>query len=354
MSQQMSKYERLREILRSWGAPAYRYQQVLQAIFGQRISTFSEMTALPAALRCDLRDQFGDHILSLKPVTESCSVQANKVLFELHDGHRLETVAMRYRAGWRSYCISTQSGCGFACRFCATGAIGLKRNLSADEITDQILYFHLKGLPIDSVSLMGMGEALANLHTFGALRAFTHPRLFALSPRRVTLSTIGLPPGIRRLGRDFPQINLTFSLHSPFNEQRSQLIPLNERYPIEEVMAVLDAHIRRTRRQVTIAYLLLEGENDSDEHAAALAALLSAPGRSTRLYHLNLVRHNPTPITPRHFRRPSEAAIRRFKEGLQAHGLRVTVRPSFGSEIYAACGQLAGGYRIEEELIRIR
>ncbi|MCW5879075.1 MAG: radical SAM protein [Anaerolineales bacterium] len=333
------RYAQIKQLLHQSGAAAYRYQQVTQAYFAQRTARFEEMGALPAALRQQLASQLGSGF-SLRVAQVSHSGQADKYLFELQDGQRIETVAMRYRAGWHSYCLSTQAGCGMACRFCATAAMGLRRNLSADEICDQALFFRQRGFPLDSLSFMGMGEALANPNLFTALDCLTDPNLFGLSPRRLTVSTIGLPNAIERLSRQHPQVNLTFSLHSPFEDQRSQLIPLNLRHSLTEVMACLDAHVQRTHRKVYLAYLLLEGVNDSREHAAALAQLVQAPGRCSRLYHINLLRHNANDFAAERYARPAEAHIQRFRQWLQEAQVKVTVRSSFGDEIQAACGQL--------------
>lgn len=334
------RYARIQQTLRQLGAAPYRYQQVLEAVFRHNILHFGAMQALPGRLRMALAEQFGDRLLALRSVQRSQAAQADKHLFTLEDGRRIEAVAMRYRAGWHSYCLSTQAGCGFGCRFCATAAMRLLRNLTADEICDQALYFRAQGLPLDSISFMGMGEALANPHLFTALECLTDPSLFALSPRRLTVSTIGLVPAIRRLTLAQPQVNLTFSLHSPFNEQRSELIPLNRRYPIEDVLDALDEHVAHTHRKVYIAYLLLEGVNDSRQHAAALAARLKARGRQTHLFHVNLLRHNANDFAAERFTRPSEVHIRQFRGWLEQAGLKVTVRASFGDEIQAACGQL--------------
>lgn len=344
------KYKRIKAYLTKMGEPAYRYKQVTHAIFKNRVDEFDQITTIPKRLRSALAKEFGGTILDIAPITSSYTRQAAKTLFALPDQHRVEAVAMQYQAGWHSYCISSQSGCGFGCVFCATGAIGLNRNLSADEITDQILFFHLNGRPIDSISLMGMGEALANPETFAALNTFTDKNLFGLSPRRITVSTIGVVPKMQRLTKEYPQVNLTFSLHSPFNHQRNQLIPLNHKYPIEEVMAVLDEHIRRSRRKVYVAYLLLAGVNDSLAHAHALAALLKERSRQTYLYHVNLIRHNPAVGIPIPFERPSEEDIAAFQALLTSEGIKVTTRQSFGKEIQAACGQLYGNYSQRKSL----
>lgn len=340
--QPTSKYEAIRQFLAELKQPAYRYLQIAEAIFKRRIGEFERMTMLPKALRGELIRAMGPQILSVTPVLERSSKQVRKVLFAIAGGERVEAVRLTYRRGWRSYCISTQCGCGFGCRFCATGTIGLKRNLTADEITDQLLHFYLEGDTLDSVSFMGMGEPLANPHTFEALKILTDPRLFGLGQRRITVSTIGILPGIDRLTRDFPQVNLTFSLHSPFDDQRSELMPINDRFPLHDVMKALDRHIRLTRRKVYIAYILIRGVNDSTEHAEAVAALLRGRGPGAHLYHVNLIPYNATEVTPQSYRQSDRERIRAFVRILASKGLHVTARAQFGTDIEAACGQLHG------------
>lgn len=339
-----SKYETIRHLLSDLKQHAYRYAQIMDAIFKQNIGEYEQMTMLPKYLRDELARTFGPHVSSIAPVKEMTSKQVSKVLFAVAGGERVEAVRLTYEQGWKSYCISTQCGCGFGCRFCATGTIGMKRNLTADEITDQLLYFQLNGHTLDSVSFMGMGEALANPHLFDALTILTDPRLFGLGHRRITISTIGLLPVIDRLTREFPQVNLTFSLHSPFDDQRSELMPINDRFPLRDVLDALDRHIRLTGRKVYIAYILLRGVNDSTEHAEAVASLLRGRGPGEHLYHVNLIPYNSTEVTPESYRPSDPDRIKTFVRILKSKGINVTVRTQFGSDINAACGQL---YRTE-------
>ncbi|MFD1774855.1 Cfr family 23S rRNA (adenine(2503)-C(8))-methyltransferase [Paenibacillus rhizophilus] len=339
-----SKYETIGQILSDFTQPAYRYGQIMDAIFKQKIAEYERITILPKFLREELARTLGPHVSSVTPVKELTSQQVSKVLFANGDGERVEAVRLTYERGWKSYCISTQCGCGFGCRFCATGTIGLKRNLTADEITDQLLHFHLNGHALDSLSFMGMGEALANPHLFDALAILTNPHLFGLGQRRITISTIGLLPGIDRLTREFPQINLTFSLHSPFDDQRSELMPINKRFPLHDVLNALDRHIRHTGRKVYIAYILLRGFNDRAEHAKAVAALLRGRGSWEHLYHVNLIPYNSTEATPQSYLPSDPERIKTFVRTLKINGVNATVRTQFGSDINAACGQL---YRTE-------
>jgi len=316
----------------------------MEAVFRQRIGEFRKMPSLPAKLIDGLEDAFGTSILAAQVLEQQESAQATKVLFGEADGQRVETVHLRYRAGWHSYCISSQVGCGFKCSFCATGTIGLLRNMTTDEITDQILHFHLAGHPIDSISFMGMGEALANRATFDALSVFTDPELFGLGARRISVSTIGLPKGIDRLTSEFPQVGLTLSVHSPFDEQRSELMPINKTHPLGEVLQHVDRYVADTHRKVYFAYVLLDDVNDSPEHAGALAALVRVRPHHVGMYHVNVIRYNQAHNVSDDFARASKKKAQDFVETLKAGGAHVTVRQSFGVEIDAACGQLYSKY----------
>lgn len=338
----ITKYEKIRQILSILKQPDYRYKQITEAIFKQKIGHFEEMSSLPKAVRNELIKEIGNPVLSITPKIVQQSKQVSKILFAIPGDEHIESVKLSYKNGWESYCISSQCGCGFGCTFCATGTLGLKRNLTADEITDQLLYFHLNGYPLDSVSFMGMGEALANPYVFDALHVLTNPELFGLGHRRITVSTIGILPGVKKLMKDFPQMNLTFSLHSPFPDQRSELMPINHHFPLEEVMKVLDEYIQTTKRKVYIAYILLRGINDSAKHAEAVADLLRGRGPWEHLYHVNLIPYNATTATPQSYKESDQSGISMFLKILKTKGVHVTVRTQFGSDINAACGQLYG------------
>lgn len=337
-----SKYKVMKQLIMDMKLPNYRYEQIINAIFSQRILQFEEMRTLPINLRKNLINTFGPTICRMVPVACQTSGQADKILFSLPDDNRVETVHLKYKKGWESFCISSQCGCGFSCQFCATGTLGCKRNMTVDEITDQLLYFHLNGHKLNSISFMGMGEPLANPHLFGALAVLCDPSLFGLSQRRITISTIGIVPGIRRLTQEFPQINLAFSLHSPFEKQRNELMPVNRSFPFHEVMEALDSHIRRTGRRLFLAYIMLNDVNDSVDHAKALVHLLQNRGPWAHLYHVDLIPYNATDRTPRKFASSDKIIMKRFRDILHMAGISVAVRTQFGSDISAACGQLHG------------
>lgn len=290
-------YEKIHDLLNEKNVPEYRFNQILHSIFKQRIGKYEDMKTLPQSIREMLISEFGSTVYGVRPTLENDLGQVGKMLFELCDGNKVEAVCLRYQRGWESFCISSQCGCCFGCKFCATGTLGLKRNMTAEEITDQLLYFFLSGHNLDSISFMGMGEPLANPNVFEALSILTNPDLFGLSQRRITLSTIGMIPGIRRMTKDYPQVNLAYSLHSPFEDQRNELMPINKKYPLHDVIKVLDSHIQHTGRKVFIAYILLNQINDSMKHAEALANLLQGRDTCSHLYHVDLIPYNYTDKT---------------------------------------------------------
>lgn len=336
----MNKLEKCKELLSLWEQPDYRYRQILQAVFQRRISRFREMTALPAELRAKLEAALGETVLTLRPVRESRSGQADKVLFALEDGGKIEAVRLYYRKGWESFCISSQCGCAFGCKFCATGTMGKRRDLTAGEIVEQLLYFHLQGCVLSSVSFMGMGEPLANPHLFKALSLLTDPQLFGLSQRRITVSTVGVLPGIRRLSMEWPQVNLAYSLHAPTPELRRKLMPVERKWSMNEVLPALELHILRTHRRVFLAYILLKNYNDGTAHARKLGQLLRRSPRALPLYHVDLIPCNETDHTGGLFSPPEPERIREFLQVLRQMGISCSARTQFGSDISAACGQL--------------
>ena len=271
--------------------------------------------------------------------------QVEKVLFASDSGARIEAVVSHYRAGWDSMCISSQAGCGLGCTFCATGAVGLIRNLTADEIVAQVMHprWTQAGLPRPaSVAFMGMGEALANPHMFDALTLLTDQAYAGMSARRITVSTVGFAPNLERLVNEHPQVTITLSVHSPFPNQRKQIIPLEERFPLARNLDVLDRHAATSRRKVYLAYLLIAGVNDSDDHLAALAKLIHERSRP-ELFHISVI---ATMRLPEPF--PSIAHLvksgGRVRAGLIARGIHATRRRQFGAGIDAACGQLHANY----------
>lgn len=320
-------------------------QQVLHGMYKAHVGKWHKIEGVPLGLRMALKEKFGKYISSFGPERVEEGDYAQKVLLRSHrDGAKVEAVSLEFRTH-RSLCISSQVGCAFQCAFCATGRVGLKRQMDADEISDQVRYFLQKNQKVDGVSFMGMGEPLANPRIFDALRILTAPELYGFSSRRMNISTVGVIPGILKLTEEFPQVNLAFSLHSPFLEERNRLVPLNRMYPIPQVFEALDRRIKATGRRVWICYLLLSGQNDSLDHARALVQLLKdRPGESRYLYHVNVLPYNLGRAVPEHFRRAEAPGVADFLKVLQDNRVSCSYRNSFGHGIDAACGQLYAGY----------
>jgi 23S rRNA (adenine2503-C2)-methyltransferase len=301
------------------------------------------MRTLPAATRSLLESSFRFSTVQVKRRREADLGLTAKYLFSLGDGRTVETVVMHYPSGQgrrsrTTICVSSQVGCPIGCTFCATGRSGFDRNLTEAEIVDQLLEVS-RGLTVEqrsvtNVVFMGMGEPLNNYHAVvGAVRRWARRDGLNFSPRRVTVSTIGLTPFIERLGAEGLPVNLAISLHAPDDELRGRLIPVNRKYPIASVVAAAKAHARRTGRRVSYEYVLLRGINDSLEQARRLAAVVRHP-----LSHVNLIPMNP--IDGSSMAPPPRTQALAFQGVLQAAGISTTIRATRGLDIDAACGQL--------------
>jgi 23S rRNA (adenine2503-C2)-methyltransferase len=288
------------------------------------------MTNLPTGLRELLP---GDVPFSTLALEQEALARdgTEKALFSTHDGRPVEAVLMRYRDGRRSLCLSSQSGCPLTCTFCATGTMKFGRNLTASEIIDQALHFRRKE-PVNHAVFMGMGEPMMNLDA--VLEACERLPDIGISSRRTAISTVGWIPGIERLANEGPPVRLALSLHAADEDLRTQLMPVNERYPLPDVLeACLSWHEAR-RMPVFVEYLMLGGVNDRYEQAVALAEAL----QPTRAFKVNLIPYNPTDAA---YEGSTRGAIDAFKAALEEHGVRATVRLTRGRDIQAACGQLA-------------
>jgi 23S rRNA (adenine2503-C2)-methyltransferase len=329
--------EKIRTILADRGEPAYRFRQVYEGATRGLAADYSELTALPAALRELLAVEAPLRELDVADVRESRDGTI-KLAFRTHDGFPLEAVVMRHRTH-RTACLSSQSGCPLACTFCATGAMGLGRNLTAGEILEQLLVLARtvrdRGLGrIGNVVMMGMGEPFLNYDAvLAACRLITDPDGLGLGARHVAISTAGWVPGIERLAAEPLQLRLALSLHAPSDELRTQLMPVTKRYPLERLMAACRDYRARSGRRVFVEYLLLEGVNDSRGHAAQLARLLRGEG-----FHVNLIAYNPTAAG---YRGSPPERVDAFAAELRRGGVPASYRRSHGADIEAACGQLA-------------
>jgi 23S rRNA (adenine2503-C2)-methyltransferase len=310
------------------GQPAYRARQVWE--WAARGATgYDAMSNVPAALRDGLRANVPFSTLT---VTEEQQAKDGtvKTLFRTHDGHPVEAVLMRYRDGRRSICVSSQSGCPLTCTFCATGTMQFGRNLTTSEILDQALHFRRLD-EIDHCVYMGMGEPLMNVdNVIAAARRLPD---VGVTPRRTTISTVGWLPGLTRFIDEVEEpIRIALSLHAANPSLRSQLMPVNDRYPLDDVLAELHRYYELRRRKVYIEYVMLEGVNDTPRHAAELAAILDE-----KTFKVNLIPYNPTGM----YGGSSRDAIAAFKHVLDRARIPATVRLTRGRDIAAACGQLA-------------
>ena len=310
------------------GEPAYRVRQVWEWT-SRGARSYDEMTNLSAATRSLLAEEVP--FSTLEPVHEAKSKDGTvKTLFRTHDGHPVEAVLMRYRDGRRSVCLSSQSGCPLTCTFCATGQMQFRRNLDAWEILDQALHFR-RLEPIDHVVFMGMGEPMLNVDN--VLAAARRLPDVGVTHRRTTISTVGWLPGLTHFVDevDVP-IRLALSLHAPADALRSELMPVNDRYPLEDVISECLRYVELRRRKVFVEYVMLAGVNDSPEHARQLVELLDRHS-----FKVNLIPYNPTGM----YDGSSRNAIAAFKAVLDMARLPSTVRLTRGRDIAAACGQLA-------------
>jgi 23S rRNA (adenine2503-C2)-methyltransferase len=343
------------EELAAWlvarGEPAYRAGQILSGVHRPQAGTFDDLTDLPAALRAALSTDFRFSTIVASHVLEADGGLTAKAVHELHDGQRIESVLMRTPARGRrartTICISSQAGCAVGCPFCATGQAGFGRQLTAGEIADQVLHWHrAPWLALGAnwrpgtasghynIVFMGMGEPLNNVKAvFDAVRLLNHPGRLSIGARHITVSTSGVVPGIDRMIEELPQVNLAISLHAAHDEMRDELVPINRKWPIADVLEAGRRFASRTGRRVSLEYVMIADLNDTPEIATRLAGLARG-----WLSHVNLIPLNPTPGS--RWSGSSPDRIRAFRGVLRAAAVPVTVRDTRGREIEAACGQL--------------
>ena len=321
--------ERLDSLLADWGEPSFRAAQVWEWL-ARGSASCEDMTNLPAPLRERLAAELPLSTLSVE--SEALARDGTeKALFSTADGRPVEAVLMRYRDGRRSLCLSSQSGCPLTCTFCATGQMNFGRNLTASEILDQALHFR-RAEGVNHAVFMGMGEPLMNLDS--VLTACERLPAVGIATSNTAISTVGWIPGIERLTREGPPVRLALSVHAPEEALRSELMPVNDRYPLPDVLEACREWNLARKRQVFVEYLMLGGVNDRYEQAVALAALL----HPRKAFMVNLIPYNPTEAG---FEGSSREAVGAFRTALEERGVRATVRLTRGRDIDAACGQLA-------------
>ncbi|MGQ9503894.1 MAG: 23S rRNA (adenine(2503)-C(2))-methyltransferase RlmN [Thermogutta sp.] len=337
-------WRQLRDWFVSKGQPGYRVAQVLHWVYESPKIPFDGMSDVPKVVRRDLKKAF--KVFSMQVASHrKGSDGTEKLLLRTQDNEFVECVLLRDDKGNRTVCVSTQVGCGMGCVFCASGLDGVVRNLTSGEILEQILQLKCLLGPEERLShivVMGMGEPLANLgRLLGALHRATHRDGLGISGRHVTISTVGLPNGIRRLAELSPQYHLAVSLHAPNDELRNRLVPANRRIGIQAILQAADDYFAKTGRRVTYEYVLIRNINDRPEHAQELGELLRGRNALVNLIPYNAIQGLPYEI-------PERRDVGRFADILNRMGIQVTIRYRKGSEIEAACGQLR---RVHPEVV---
>ncbi len=343
----------LTKLLKEWDEPAYRAKQIWQGLYVHYYDSPEQFTNLPLALRTKLAEQVIFTPFKVKIYQDSSDGFTRKTLFELSDKNLIEAVLMRYgdpadnpspsgreAKHRRTLCISTQAGCAMGCVFCATGQMGFKRHLSSGEIVAQVMYYarmlQKEHLLVTNVVLMGMGEPFHNYdNTMAAIDRLNNSDGYNFGARRFTISTVGLVPAIRRFADEKRQVNLAISLHAADDESRVDMMPVNKRYNIEEVLEACSYYVMKTSRRVTFEWALINGVNDTPEVAKKLAARLRG-----LMCHVNAIPLNPTNGYEGQATSRERALI--FKETLEQAGIPCTIRMRRGIDIQAGCGQLAG------------
>lgn len=331
---------KLSNILQS--EPKYRFAQVNKALWQDYISSWQEASMLPKNLREKLEI---DCPLEIKAELDknTSKNKSVKALIFLEDGEAIETVLIRQKENRNTICLSSQVGCALACEFCATGNFGFRRNLTAEEMIEQVIFWQRflhtekKEGKVDNIVFMGMGEPFLNYAAFiKAVKFLNNPETFNIGSRRISVSTAGIVEGIKKLAGEKMQINLAVSLHAANDDLRRDLMPIALKYNLHEIFRAVDNYITKTGRRVMFEYLMMKGVNDSDKDALELAKLMKKP-----LYMVNLIPYNPTG----RFKASSRERMEKFKSILEKADVAVTIRLSFGADIKAACGQLRGRSR---------
>ena len=331
--------EELNKILSA--QPPFRLKQARSFVFKELGDSWTDAKILPAELRQKLDREFP--LLIKAQVFESRKSAGVKILLTLSDGLKIESVLMRHQDGRNTVCVSSQAGCPLGCLFCATGQIGFKRNLTAWEIVQQVLFFarllKKENQRVSNVVFMGMGEPFLNYdNVFKAIEILNDKNGLNIGARHISISTVGIIEGLEKLSRETLQVNLAISLHAPNDNLRSQIMPVNRKYPLTKIIEAVDRYMEKTKRKVMLEYILLKDVNDSVANAQELAALIKKP-----LYVINLIFYNQTAA----FESSPGKKIKKFKEVLQKAGLEVSQRYRFGEDIKAACGQLAGEKQVD-------
>lgn len=323
----------LQDILETWGEPKFHARQIFSWIYKRKAADFAEMSDLPLHLRKKLKDNFSLSSIKLKALRESGD-GTRKFLLLLRDRALIEAVSIPTQKRL-TVCISTQVGCKFACRFCASGLAGFRRNLSCAEMLDEVLYLRHNSLQeLTHIVFMGTGEPLDNYaNVLKAIRIINSSSGLHIGARRITISSAGLIPGIKRLAEELLQVELSVSLHATDDKTRSQIMPINKKYPLKDLLKASRDYIDRTGRAITFEYVLVKGLNSDLQNAVILSKILEGLNCKVNLIPVN-------PAQNRAIQPPKKLEILFFKDYLLKHGINVTLRRPRGEDIEAACGQL--------------
>jgi 23S rRNA (adenine2503-C2)-methyltransferase len=341
--------EKIGKILKDANQPKYRLDQVKEAVYQDSIISFAEITTFSKELRERLNKEAKILSFEVEKILISKDKDSIKALLRLADGKHIESVIIFAKEESWTACLSCQAGCPLKCAFCATGQGGFQRNLTAEEITDQVLFWknYLKNtshkLPatnyISNVVFMGMGEPFLNWpEVRKALENLINPEFFGFGSRSISVSTVGIPDGIEKLVQEFPQINLAISLHFADEEKRNKFMPVNRKYDLRDLRYALQGYFKASRRKVFIEYAMFKNLNDSPYDADNLINYLKSI-KDSYLLHVNLI---PANVTKGNFQPSDFQRIKKFQNLLLRHGLKATIRKSLGTDIQGACGQLAG------------
>lgn len=339
--------EELKKELLILEEPAYRSDQILSWLYVKAVKNFAQMSSLPFELQKKLADSFyiGELELAKRLISHDGT---QKFLFKLQDGNFIEAVLIK-ATGRETVCVSTQAGCKFACKFCASGKKGFIRNLKPSEITGQITYLnHKLNFHITNVVFMGMGEPLDNyLNTVKAVKIINDEKCLNIAARRITISTCGIIPAIKKLKNLKLQINLSISLHTADDKLRSRLMPVNKKYPLKKLIDEVENYYKATNRKITLEYILMKSINDSKKDAEALARI----ARRLRAT-INLIRYHE--VAGQNFIAPEKEVVDRFMKYLRQLDANVTLRVSKGTDISGACGQLVGKMQVQSHKSQVK
>lgn len=338
-------YKKLQKVLEKNNQPAFRFKQIAKSVFYDGVSSFDEITTISKDLCTILDEELNIYPFSIKEVVVSGDRRAIKALFELGDGNVIESVLISPKPEVWSACISSQVGCAMSCEFCATGKLGLGRDLTSDEIVSQAVFWrgYLRENNIDgtytNIVYMGMGEPFMNWENVKeSIEILTNENLCNFSNRGLSVSTSGVVPGIEKFADTFGQVNLAISLHFAFDEKRDRYMPVNKAYNLDKLKKSLQYYLSKNKRRIFIEYIMLDGINDSKEDAIALTKYLRSIG-GKKLIIVNLIKYNSI---DEGFKPSTAVSVQRFKDLVKRGGIACTIRKSIGDDIHGACGQLAG------------